>query len=207
MDKKRKLFFFKHYFREFYDSMHWKVQKKILWTLEIVESIDRIPEIYFKHLENTDGLYEVRVQVGKNIYRIFCFFDKNDLVVVGHGFQKKTQKTPSKEIEKTEKIKKEYYEEKNLTSLSDFIDEKVGLKGTKNRDKYDQEFEAFKLGVLIQEARHAKGMTQEQLAAFAGTNKSYISKLEKDLKDVRFSTLQRIIKDGLGGQLQISIKI
>lgn len=96
---------------------------------------------------------------------------------------------------------------KNLTSLSDFIDDKVGLKGTKKRDQYDQEFEAFKLGVLIQQARQEKGLTQEQLAELAGTNKSYISKLEKDLKDVRFSTLQRIIKDGLGGQLQISIKI
>src|SRR5207249_6747832 len=72
----------------------WKVQKKIVWTLEIVETLDRIPEIYFKHLENTEGIYEIRVQVGNNIYRIFCFFAINDLVVVGHGFQKKTQKTP-----------------------------------------------------------------------------------------------------------------
>lgn len=96
---------------------------------------------------------------------------------------------------------------KNLTSLKTFIDEKVGHKGTKKRDKYDKEFEAFKLGVLIQQARQEKGLTQEQLAGLAGTNKSYISKLEKDLKDVRFSTLQRIIKDGLGGQLQISIKV
>jgi DNA-binding XRE family transcriptional regulator len=96
---------------------------------------------------------------------------------------------------------------KNLTTLSDFIDEKVGHKGTKKRDKFDKEFEAFKLGVLIQQARQSKGLTQEQLAELAGTNKSYISKLEKDLKDVRFSTLQRIIKDGLGGQLQISIKV
>jgi phage-related protein len=112
VDKKRDLFFYKDYFREFYDGLTWKVQKKILWTLEIIEKIDRIPEIYFKHLENTDGLYEIRVQVGNNIYRIFCFFDKNDLVVVGHGFQKKTQKTPQQELNRAEKIKKEYYEEK-----------------------------------------------------------------------------------------------
>lgn len=96
---------------------------------------------------------------------------------------------------------------KNLTSLSDFIDQNIGHKGTKKRDKFDKEYESFKLGVLIQQARQEKGMTQEQLAELAGTNKSYISKLEKDLKDVRFSTLQRIIKDGLGGQLQISIKV
>lgn len=112
MNKRRNLFFYKDYFRNFYDGQTWKVQKKILWTLEIVETLDRIPEIYFKHLEDTDGLYEVRVQVGSNIYRIFCFFDKNDLVVVGQGFQKKTQKTPQAELDRAEKIKKQYYEEK-----------------------------------------------------------------------------------------------
>ncbi len=95
---------------------------------------------------------------------------------------------------------------KNLTSLSEFIDKEVGAKGTKKRDRFDAEYEAFKLGVLIQQARQEKGLTQEQVAELSGTNKSYISKLEKDLKDVRFSTLQRIIKDGLGGNLQISIK-
>ncbi len=95
---------------------------------------------------------------------------------------------------------------KNLTSLSEFIDKEVGAKGTKKRNKFDAEYEAFKLGVLIQQARQEKGLTQEQVAELSGTNKSYISKLENDLKDVRFSTLQRIIKDGLGGHLQISIK-
>ena len=110
--KKRELFFFKDYFRSFYDGQTWKAQKKILWTLEIVETLDRIPEIYFKHLENTDGLYEIRAQVGNNIYRIFCFFDSNNLVVVGHGFQKKTQKTPQQELDKATEIKKQYYEEK-----------------------------------------------------------------------------------------------
>ena len=95
---------------------------------------------------------------------------------------------------------------KNLTSLSEFIDKEVGLKGTSKREEFDKGYEAFKLGAIIQQARQAKGLTQEQLAILAGTNKSYISKLEKDLKDVRFSTLQRIIKDGLGAELQISIK-
>ncbi|MVN22580.1 type II toxin-antitoxin system RelE/ParE family toxin [Mucilaginibacter arboris] len=114
MNNKRALFFFKDYFREFYQQQTWKVQKKILWTLNIIETVDRIPENYFKHLENTDGLYEIRVQVGNNIFRIFCFFDNNNLVVVGQGFQKKTQKTPISEIEKAEKIKREYDEEKKF---------------------------------------------------------------------------------------------
>ena len=95
---------------------------------------------------------------------------------------------------------------KNLTSLSDFIDEEIGLKGTEKRQKFDESFEVFKLGVLIQQARHEKGLTQEQVAELSGTNKSYISKLERDLKDVRFSTLQRIVSEGLGGHLEISIK-
>lgn len=96
---------------------------------------------------------------------------------------------------------------KNLTSLSDFVDNEYGVKGTKKREKFETEYEAFKLGVLIQQARQEKGMTQEEVAQLAGTNKSYISKLEKDLKDIRFSTLQRIIKDGLGGHLELSIKL
>ena len=112
MNKKRELLFYKNYFREFYKSQSKKTQKKILWTLKIIEELDRIPETYFKHLTGTLGLYEIRVQVGSNIYRIFCFFDHDNIVVVGHGFQKKTQKTPKKEIDRAEIIKKEYYEEK-----------------------------------------------------------------------------------------------
>ena len=95
---------------------------------------------------------------------------------------------------------------KNLTSLSQFVEKEYGVKGTEKRDKLEAEYEAFKLGVLIQQARQEKGMTQEEVAVLAGTNKSYISKLEKDLKDIRFSTLQRIIKDGLGAHLELSIK-
>ena len=95
---------------------------------------------------------------------------------------------------------------KNLTSLNEFIDKEVGIRGSKKREKFEAGYEAFKLGVLIQQARQKKGMTQEQVAELSGTNKSYISKLEKDLKDVRFSTLQRIISEGLGGQLKVSIK-
>ena len=109
MNKRRQIFFFKDYFRKFYESQNQKVQEKIIWTLKIVEEINRVPEIYLKYLKNSNGIYEMRVQVGTNIFRIFCFFDQNNLVVVGHGFQKKTQKTPKQEIEKAEQIKNEYY--------------------------------------------------------------------------------------------------
>lgn len=96
---------------------------------------------------------------------------------------------------------------KDLTSLEKFIDTKVGKRGTSAREQFENEYDTFKLGLLIQQARKKKGLTQEQLAQLAGTNKSYISKLERNLKDIRFSTLQRIINEGLGGQLDISIKL
>ena len=112
MSKKRELYFFKDYFNKFYDDQSEKVQKKVLWTPKIVEELERIPEIYLKHLKNTSGLYEIRVQVGSNIFRIFCLFDMDNLVVIGHGFQKKSQKTPKQEIERAEQIKREYYDSK-----------------------------------------------------------------------------------------------
>jgi len=112
MSKKRELYFFKDYFEKFYNDQTKKVQKKILWTLRIIEEIDRIPEVYLKHIKNTLGIYEIRVQVGSNIYRIFCFFDIDNLVVIGHGFQKKSQKIPKKQIERAEQIKRKYYESK-----------------------------------------------------------------------------------------------
>jgi phage-related protein len=81
-------------------------------SFELIEELQRLPETYFKHLESTDGLYEIRVQTGSDIFRIFCFFDQGQLVVVTSGFQKKTQKTPKQEIEKAIKIKEEYFNEK-----------------------------------------------------------------------------------------------
>ncbi len=96
---------------------------------------------------------------------------------------------------------------KNLKSLDQFVNEKFGEKGTNKRERFEADYDAFKLGVLIQQARVQKGLTQEQLAELAGTNKSYISKLERNLKDIRFSTLQRIINDGLGGHLDIAIRL
>jgi len=94
-----------------------------------------------------------------------------------------------------------------LKSLDEFINEEFGERGTSKREKFEKGYEAFKLGALIHEARLEKGLTQEQLAERCGTNKAYISKIENNAKDVRLSTLQRIIEVGLGGQLNLSIKL
>ncbi|MEQ9289652.1 MAG: type II toxin-antitoxin system RelE/ParE family toxin [Cyclobacteriaceae bacterium] len=108
----RTIIFYKDYFESFFVKQTEKVQKKIIWTINLIEEIRNIPETYLKHIKGTDGLYEVRVQVGSNIFRIFCFFDQGQLVVLMNGFQKKTQKTPKTEIKKALKIKKEYEQEK-----------------------------------------------------------------------------------------------
>ena len=76
-----------------------------------MEQLEKIPETYLKHIENTEGLYEIRIKQGSDIFRIFCFFDKGKLIVLANGFQKKVQKTPKKEIDKALKIKKDYENE------------------------------------------------------------------------------------------------
>lgn len=102
-------------------------------------------------------------------------------------------------------MKKE--KQNNLTSFSDHLDKRYGKRGTETREVYEQEFEAFKLGVLIQEMREKQNMTQEQLAAKCGTTKSYISRIENNASDIRLSTLMRIIGQGLGGHLHLTVAL
>lgn len=95
----------------------------------------------------------------------------------------------------------------NIMSLDQFVEEQYGELGTSKRDKFEKGYETFKIGFLLQQARLEKGMTQEELAVKCGTNKGYISKIENDLKEVRISTLQKIVELGLGGHLEVSIKL
>lgn len=91
-----------------------KVQDKIFKILEIVKFQQQVPTRYLKHIEGTDGLYEARFSFRSNIWRVFCFFEEGQLIILLNGFYKKTQKTPKKEIMKALKLKKEYFEEKEL---------------------------------------------------------------------------------------------
>lgn len=93
----------------------------------------------------------------------------------------------------------------NLTSFTTHLDKQLGKRGTKNREAYEQEFEAFKVGVLIQEMREEQNLTQAQLAEKCGTTKSYISRIENNASDIRLSTLMRIVSDGLGGHLKLLV--
>ena len=110
----REIKFHENHFMEFYKKLDEKVKEKIKYVLELIKQVDQVPEKFLKHLTGTDGLYEIRIEYQSKIYRIFCCFDKGNLVILFNGFQKKTQKTPNNELEKAEKLKNEYFENKKL---------------------------------------------------------------------------------------------
>ena len=110
----REIIFYENNFIAFYQKQDEKLKEKIKYVLELIKQVEKIPEKFLKHLIGTDGLYEIRIEYQSNIYRIFCCFDKGNLVVLFNGFQKKTQKTPNNELEKALKLKNEYFENKKL---------------------------------------------------------------------------------------------
>ena len=109
MDKVRDIIIFKDYFLDFYNGQTEKVQMKIDYTLKVIATQQRIPVKFLRLIENAGGLYEIRVEMGSNIYRIFCCFDNGNLVVLFNGFQKKSQKTPKDEIARAKRIMHEYF--------------------------------------------------------------------------------------------------
>ena len=112
MEQIRELIFYRHYFHELFDQQTEKIKEKIDYVLFVVTHADRVPEKFLKHMEGQKGLYEIRVEVGNKIFRIFRCFDKGKVVVLSNGFQKKTQKTPKQEIELAIKLMNEYFDNK-----------------------------------------------------------------------------------------------
>jgi len=113
MEKVREVISYKNYFEEFLLAQPIKVQDKIYKVIEIIETYERVPSTYLKLILGTKGLYEARIKLGSNIWRVFCFFDKGKLVILLNGFTKKSQKTPKKEIDKAIILMNSYYEDKN----------------------------------------------------------------------------------------------
>lgn len=112
MEKVRQIKLFKSYYKDFYVAQTQTVRDKINFVLRLVETQKIIPKKFFRFLEGSDGIYEVRVEIESNIYRVFCCMDEGAVVVLFHGIQKKSQKTPPKEIKRAEAIKKEYLKSK-----------------------------------------------------------------------------------------------
>ena len=166
MTFERQVVAYKRYLLDFYEAQEETVQRKIEWTLNLIRITRQVPKKYFQHMETIKGLYEIRVEVGNNIFRIFSFFDTGNLIVLANG-----------------------------------------KRGAGKREEWEQEFEAFRLGILLEEARLKLGMTQEQLAEKCGTNKSYISRIENNASDIRLSTLMKIIQTGLGGHLKLTLQL
>lgn len=108
----REIEYYEDYYQEFFDSLNLEVQKKFNWTLQLIATLERVPEKYFKHMTNSNGIFEVRVEYSSNIYRVFSFFDKGSLIILINGFHKKTPKTPKKELELAKKLKQEYLDKK-----------------------------------------------------------------------------------------------
>jgi phage-related protein len=110
--KVREVVEFENHFSEFLKRQPVKVQNKIFKIIEAIETLERVPSNYLKILVGTNGLYEARIQLGSDIWRVFCFFDKGKLVILLNGFTKKTQKTPKNEIEKALQLMQKYYDTK-----------------------------------------------------------------------------------------------
>ena len=113
MDTNRQIIAYKNYFEDFLLALDIRTQNKIHKIISLLETMDRVPSNYIKLISGTKGLYEARVQLGSNIWRIFCFFDEGNLVILLNGFTKKTQRTPKSEIEKAKILMRSYYLEKN----------------------------------------------------------------------------------------------
>lgn len=111
----RQIIFHGDHFIDFYKKLDTKVKSKIQYVFELIKQVESVPLKFLSPITGYEGLFEIRVKFHSNIYRIFCCFDKGRLVVLFNGFQKKTQKTPRKEIEKAMRLKKEYFEQKNKT--------------------------------------------------------------------------------------------
>jgi phage-related protein len=112
MNQQRHITFYKRYFLDFYLEQPEKVQEKIAYVFKIIRNVHNVPKKFLDHITGTDGLFEIRIEFESNIYRIFCCFDKGNLVVLFNGFHKKTQKTPKNEIDMALQLKEEYFNSK-----------------------------------------------------------------------------------------------
>lgn len=110
---KRQILYYESYYLDFFNNLSLEIQLKFNYTLQLISTVNQVPEKFFKHIKGTDGLFEIRVEYESNIYRVFCCFDKGNIIILLNGFQKKSQKTPKQEIKRAIQLKREYFYEKD----------------------------------------------------------------------------------------------
>ncbi|MEI6891652.1 MAG: type II toxin-antitoxin system RelE/ParE family toxin [Pontiella sp.] len=157
--------------------------KQIAWVLKNIREMSSIPANYFKKPVNTDDIWAARVDVGRDTFRLLGFFDGSEWIILTNSFQKKTQKTPPKEIKLAEQRKK-----KSPAFAKDF----------------DKGYEQFRIGVMLKQARLEAGLTQEQVAEKLHTHKSAISRIENHAEDIRLSTLESFAQ-AVGKPLRLEV--
>ena len=178
MNGERQILYYKSYFIDFFLSIDGGAQKKVAYVLDMLKTQERLSTNFVKFIR--DGLFELRARHNGNIYRAFFIFDEGNIVMLFNGFQKKTQKTPSSEIDK----------------------KLYGAVGTPERDEFRKEAAAYCVGQIISDARKHEGMTQTELAQKIGTDKTYISRIEHGTVEPGAGLFLRII-DALGMKVEI----
>ena len=169
---------YKSYFRDFIQSLTEAEARKVFYVIDMLKTQERINSKFVKYLR--DEIYELRVEHNGNIFRVFFIFDEGNVVMLFNGFQKKTQKTPQREIDMAIRLKKNIMQERNdIMSVDAMMDERFGKVGTPEREAFRKEAYAYCVGQIIREARKREKVTQQELAQRMGTNKSYISRIEK----------------------------
>jgi phage-related protein/DNA-binding XRE family transcriptional regulator len=189
--------------KAFLDSLTDKHSKKVAWVLRLVRDLNFVPKEYLKKLGNSNDIWEIRIRSGNNIFRILCFFNKGNIIILTNGFAKKTQKTPAEEIALAEKRKQEYLRRKKMDDLEKYIKQRKAKSKTFAKD-FEEGYDNFRIGFLLKQARKKAGMTQEELAVKLSTKKSAISRIENHADDIRLSTLKNYL-EALNRKLQINI--
>ncbi len=108
----RRVYYYRRYYLDFYETLSAPEKTKINWVIQLIETTQRVPSKFLRFINGTQGIYEIRLNTGSNLFRVFCFFDSDAFIILINGFKKKTKKTPRKEIVLAEKLRKQYYDEK-----------------------------------------------------------------------------------------------
>ena len=196
--KARAVVFYANYFERFFLKQRNRVRIKMLWTLTLIEDIVRVPESLLKRIKNGKGLYEINLQIEKEHFRLFCFYQNGQIVILINGFRKKFQKTPKKEIDQVMKIKEAYKtEQHNITALEVFKERQYGKLGLSTREVVEIGYMDFKIGALLQEACLQNGLVREAFTRSANMSQLCTVKQAHHLQEAQLSVMQKILKSGV----------